>query len=466
MSQLQFSLPLFETTLSNSSNAQLDQLLVQDLDFHNQDVTYASHNFHSFPAKFPPQLPRHFIESLTNPGDIVLDPMQGSGTTTLEAQLTGRQAVGTDIDPLALLIANVKTTPLDALHVLQVSKDILRKAIYTYGERATSLSRALQSRWDRETHEFVNYWFDINTQLALMALVLEIEKIENPALINFYKLAVSAIIITKTGGVSLALDLAHTRPHRAKLVYNESGEILEGFEYLERPPRNLEHATKKLRSPFNEFEKRVINNLKGLLSPKDQYIPAKIMYANAEKLPLDGNSVDLIVTSPPYASNAIDYMRAHKFSLVWLGYPIDDLSEKRSKYIGGELLTEITFEPLPEYTSKIVSEITNLDKKKGQVLNRYYSEMTRVIREMLRVLKPGKSSIVVVGNSVMRNRDTETQNCLADIGYSLGFALPKIGVRNLDRNRRMLPAGTELNLESQIQQRMHVEYVIGFCKPG
>ena len=56
-------------------------LLSSDLEFHGKSSAYASHNFHAFPAKFPPQLPRKFIEGLTEPGDVVLDPMVGSGTT-------------------------------------------------------------------------------------------------------------------------------------------------------------------------------------------------------------------------------------------------------------------------------------------------------------------------------------------------------------------------------------------------
>lgn len=74
------------------------------LDFHEEDSLYASHNFHPFPAKFPPQLPRHFICQLTQPGDIVLDPMNGSGTTVLEAYLNGRQGVGCDIELILLLV--------------------------------------------------------------------------------------------------------------------------------------------------------------------------------------------------------------------------------------------------------------------------------------------------------------------------------------------------------------------------
>jgi hypothetical protein len=158
-------------------------------------------------------------------------------------------------------------------------------------------------------------------------------------------------------------------------------------------------------------------------------------------------------------------MRAHKFSLVWLGYAIDELGEKRKEYIGGEATTDFVFEALPEHTSIIVADTTKRDEKKGRVLHRYYSEMTRTLREMFRVLKPGKAAIIVVGSSIMRGKDTETQICLAEIGQTIGFQVPKIGVRNLDRNRRMMPAGTHPDLDSQIQKRMHEEHIIGFYKP-
>lgn len=43
----------------------LINLLYEDLDFHGEDSSYATHNFHAFPAKFPPQLPKKFIDGLT-----------------------------------------------------------------------------------------------------------------------------------------------------------------------------------------------------------------------------------------------------------------------------------------------------------------------------------------------------------------------------------------------------------------
>src|SRR5438270_10291393 len=79
--------------------ATLQHLLHTDLTFKGQKTTYATHNLHAFAAKFPPQLPRLFINELTHAGECVLDPMAGSGTTLVEALLTGRRGIGSDMDP-------------------------------------------------------------------------------------------------------------------------------------------------------------------------------------------------------------------------------------------------------------------------------------------------------------------------------------------------------------------------------
>jgi len=149
---------------------------------------------------------------------------------------------------------------------------------------------------------------------------------------------------------------------------------------------------------------------------------------------------------------------------VWLGHSISTLGETRKRYIGGESTTDVEYVKLPEYSANIVKEMGRLDARKGRVLHRYYSEMTGSLREMFRVLRPGRAAIVVVGSSEMRGTDTQTGKCLAEIGRSIGFEVPKIGVRQLDRNRRMMPASTNRNPKSQIQKRMHEEFVIGFLK--
>ena len=448
-----------------SYRKRLVALLSGNLDFHKQDSSYASHTIHPFPAKFPPQMPRTFINGLTEKGDRVLDPMMGSGTTILETFLTGRQAVGFDIDPLAILLTNVKTKPLDAGQAIQSGNHVLYEAKQTIAKHGKELQAFLTTRQDKSTRQFINYWFDLKTQIELLALIREIRKIPSYNVRSFLQLIFSGIIITKRGGVSLALDLAHTRPHRAKVVLNQAGEVILEQDLSSVSPKRAKILTKTLQSPIEEFGKRLLSVSKHLLNVREDTLAPYLSFGDAQHIALGDSSIDLIVTSPPYASNAIDYMRAHKFSLVWMGYPIRDLSDKRKEYIGGEAVSQFNFEDMPSRTAAVVKQITDVDEKKGLVLHRYYSEMTLVLREMFRILKPGKAAIVVVGSSTMRGLDTKTEKCLAEIGESLGFEVPYIGIRHLDRNRRMMPTGNKVNRESQIQQRMNEEYVIGYYKP-
>jgi hypothetical protein len=69
-----------------------------------------THNFYRYPARFSPKLVRAAIEAFTEPGDLVLDPFVGGGTTLVEAMVSGRHAIGTDISSLATFVSEVKTT--------------------------------------------------------------------------------------------------------------------------------------------------------------------------------------------------------------------------------------------------------------------------------------------------------------------------------------------------------------------
>lgn len=197
--------------------------------------------------------------------------------------------------------------------------------------------------------------------------------------------------------MSYALDLAHTRPHRAKLVYSEDGELLINEVPEEITPQRLRILTKTLRPVLTEFEKRVRANVERV-PPQVPEAPAPAIVAgDAQCLPLHDQSVDLIVTSPPYASNAIDYMRAHKFSLVWLGYSIDALSEHRHKYIGDELARNVSTTVLPQDVERVLALVAEKSATKMLSIRRYYVEMSKVLSEMYRVLRPGRAAIVVVG---------------------------------------------------------------------
>lgn len=423
----------------------LRKALGADLDFHGTDGKYASHGWHPFPAKFPPQLPQFFIEHLSDVEDVVLDPMLGSGTTLVEAMRLGRRVIGCDIDPLARMIAATKLAPIEAVKTLQTGYRIIDAAKRDYWQNRDALERELSLRFDEKTREFINYWFLPQQQLELIALLQHIESLpvhSQERIRDFLKIVFSSTIIAKSGGVSLARDLAHTRPHR--------------------------DTDKNPNSAFAEFAKRLERNLaaydRGRLKPQTTSAPFQIRAASAEKTGLETASVDLIVTSPPYANNAIDYMRAHKFSLVWFGWKIADLTKIRAQYLGRDAASGEAGDPLPEQCEKTLAKLTELDSKKAVALRRYFGEMSAVIAEMQRVLKKGKAAVIVVGTSHLRGLDVETQKGLAAIGKSVGFDLAGIGVRRLDRDKRMMPARWGTKRHSQIEKRMHEEHVIGLVK--
>jgi len=81
-----------------------------DWSFRGCKTQYFTHTFHPYPARFIPQIPATFIKLFTEEGDTVLDPMCGCGTALVEALLHNRNAIGNDLNPLAVLISKVKTT--------------------------------------------------------------------------------------------------------------------------------------------------------------------------------------------------------------------------------------------------------------------------------------------------------------------------------------------------------------------
>lgn len=447
---------------AKSKKELLQKLLESDLDFHNTKSSFGTHKIHSFPAKFPPQLPHLFIEHLTEVNQTVLDPMMGSGTTVIEAIKMNRNAIGVDLDPLAILMVKVKSQNYNLQELSKIGKRIIKESLLRFKNEKENLKSLYHQLFSIKSREFIEYWFAQETILELTSLIYTINSIDNEKIRDFFKIVFSSTIITKTGGVSLALDLAHTRPHKAKKVFNQNDVLLYEKDLSKYSKKRQTILTKKLRSAFDLFSSKLKDNIQTIF--QDENHCSKVVEGDAQNLSIDNESIDLIVTSPPYAANAIDYMRAHKFSLVWFGYEINQLSKLRSEYIGGESTSNYIFDKMPSLVQKKIKELKKVDQKKSEVLHRYFTEINKTLFEMYRVLKPQSPAILVVGNSNMKGVNTELQKCLPEIGKQIGFEIPAIGIRNLDRNKRMMPAGFDIDDASQIEKRMHLEYVIAFFK--
>lgn len=435
-------------TTAADTHSRLFDLLSGDLAFQAPArEAHPLHALHPFAARFPHGLAGHFIEGLSRPGDTVLDPMCGSGITLMEGWLAGRSVVGVDLDPLARRQSAARTGALDADSVRMAGAGVLERAadLVAGTSHPANPLQVVRGRMDDGTREFVDYWFLPETQHELAALILAIGAEPDPKLRNLLEVVFSSTIVTKSGGVSRARDLAHTRPHRV--------------------------ADKQPRSPLRQFE-----ILAGRAAAAYAGVDAKtlgdssVMAGDSRRLPLGDESVDLIVTSPPYA-NALDYMRAHKFSLAWLGEPIPRLSRLRGRYIGAERQSDAAgvVESLPAPVQSVVMELAAKDAPKARVLARYFADMGLAIGEMARALRPDSAAIMVVGPSVVRGILVPTHQCLADIAASVGLDVVGVRPRNLDRDRRMMPARAQRHDAPDatgIERRMHTEYVIGAVKTG
>jgi len=443
-------LPLFSPPMTHGSSShgipqqqqmpsiqeRLAVLLKSDLNFHGENSSYASHDVHAFAAKFPPQLPRTFIHGLTAPGALVLDPMMGSGTTVVEALLAGRCGIGLDIDPLALRLTQVKTRPLHIDGLREIGCQVVAQAQTLLVN--DSLDEKRLQAFDEHTKSFIDYWFRPQTQRELCALTWSIQQVKDSLIRRFLELTFSSIIITKSGGVSLARDLAHSRPHL--------------------------DPSKEPKNAIEQFAIRLQRTIKSIAHIETHDRAAVQLAADARSMPLLSDSIDLIVTSPPYA-NAIDYMRAHKFSLVWFHESVKTLSQLRAQYIGSERTMGANAIPLPKDVEGIIRQLAQCDTSKAAILRKYLVEMHAVMAEMYRVLRTDCAAIVIVGPSIMRGIDVQTHHCLAEIAHAIGFSVVGVVQRLLDRNKRMMPARFGMKTNSMIEQRMHEEYVIGLLKP-
>ena len=444
------------TVAVTDRRGRLAELLAGDLGFLAPGrAAHPLHALHPFAARFPHGLAGYFINALAAPGEVTLDPMCGSGITLLEGWLAGRSVIGVDLDPLARRQSVARTAALDAGAVRAAGEAAGRRAADLYaglGQPSDPLAAA-RAAMDEATRQFVDYWFLPETQAELAALTLAIRAEADAGLRNLLEVVFSSIIVTKSGGVSRARDLAHTRPHRV--------------------------ADKKPRRPLRVFAhslNRAADAYAGV--DGDRVGRSSVIAGDARRLPLADGSVDLIVTSPPYA-NALDYMRAHKFALAWLGDPIPRLAGLRARYIGAEGTggrasgggAAAGIVPLPPATQGVIDRLAARDAPKARILARYCGEMAAAIGEMRRTLRSGGAAIIVVGPSVMRGILIPTHDCLAEIAGEAGLDVVAVAPRNLDRDRRMMPArngvgaGGGAGAYSGIEGRMHTEYIIGAVKP-
>ena len=386
---------------------------------------------HPFPARMAPELALREIQQLPK-RTTVLDPMMGSGTVLRVALDCGQHAIGRDVDPLAVLMTCVWTTPIDTKLFRELANYVLHTA-RNMGEEHITLP------WiddDSETSSYIDFWFGKQQKDELRKLSSLIIGIPGPVG-EALRVSLSRIIITKKVGASLAHDVSHSRPHR--VLHNNSFAVLDGFLH------SVTQVAKRLDTyPIKEQADVRQEDTRNLTS-----IPS--------------NSVDAVISSPPYL-NAIDYLRGHRLALVWLGYRVSELRPIRSGSIGTERA------PDGQADTHLADEIIDqmdlrelLPRREQRLVTRYILDLFAMLLEIHRVVRPRGKVVFIIGNSCLHGVFIRNALAVTLLAERMGFECIKEEERELPPNRRYLPP-PNISERTDLNKRMRTETILTFVR--
>lgn len=270
---------LERTAIYGSASVQVETLSNGgEWDFHNEDTQQHLHALHSYPARFIPQIPRKAILAWSEPGDTVIDPFGGCGTTLLESILLGRNVVGIDNNAVASLISRAKVADYSSKDIATL-EGFLEHLDGTLGDIPPTVSLP-------EYHN-ITYWFSDNALRDLSRLKAAVAGLTDSP--HTLALAVFSSIIVRASNQD-----SDTRYARIERVYKD-GDAIKWFK------ARLYDALNRLKQ---------ISDL-----PRAK---AEIHCTDGRDLSfLAKNSAHLIVTSPPYI-NAYDYHKYHRHRIHWI----------------------------------------------------------------------------------------------------------------------------------------------------
>jgi len=364
------------------------QLSAQDWAFTDEDTRYLTHDLHQYPAKFIPQIPAHLIARLSVRGDVVLDPFGGSATTAVEAVRLGRRAVSVDANPLSSLIGRVKTGFITTDVRADLDQLIAAVAVHVITPEAcrSAWGKELINRYRRYVPGIPNIekWFSDTATGELALLRCLIEEMTSDLSRDAALVALSRIVVRASNQESETRYVAVPKSVTPTLM------LRAYLESLKTVTRRLEAAAVDL-----------------------QYADARFLIVDSRKdlaSVLGENSVDLIVTSPPYP-NATDYHLYHRFRLFWLGFDPRELGRIE---IGSHLRHQ----------------------RNGSGFEEYREDMALALEGCAKVLQPGRYAVFVVGDALFKGNFFSTSEAICDTARSAGLSVVGVIDRPIHKTKR------------------------------
>ena len=387
---------------------------------------------HPFPARMPLPLAEHIVKKLVPKGSAIMDPMAGSGSTLVAARKLGMTAQGTDIDPLAVLLSRTVVATYQRAELDQLGKRVLQGAAKVLKRLDRTTIPTLLGSSD-EGRAFFQYWFPSISQRQLYSLSLAIRQEREPHLRDLAWAAFSSLIISKATSVSYAIDIPRSRPHK-----DHDRDITPPFDMWQR---RFDQLVKRL--PF--------------LDQEISAVQPTVELGDARYLRQGSACFDLAFTSPPYL-NAIDYLRGHKFSLVWMGHDLSTLRHTRGTMIGCE---RGMWKPdgLPPAMEDHLMSTIDEDRDRA-IRRRYLSDLRYTILEMRRVVRPGGLICLVLGPSILDDTAPDSPDIVRQLADSVDLKYVGGVLRPLKNARRSLPPPDMVSKKSELASRMSCEAIV------
>lgn len=360
---------------------------------------YVVHGFDRYPAKMIPQMARFLIDEISKPGDTVLDPFCGSGSVLVESLLRERNAVGIDLNPLAVVFAKAKTILYDPVLLGKQFQEILSRF-------ATPVCPY--------QYDFLNsnYWFTPATlrKLGVIRTVLDGYLLELPPNYMFFWKAVMASIVRECSRA----DTRGPKPFISKRA---------------RARRLGRHF-----DPIKMFQSTAWSwmNTECLYAAKlaKNGARAQVELGDSRHLSsiLGKQQVDAVITSPPYLS-AQDYYRSSKLQLFVMGSSETDLKERSRTFIGSDRILydkSLLDKELPSVLAERTrDELAGHNKKSACVFAQYVLDMSAVLDEISSLLKEGLSCAIVSGYNLVAGVVVRTPEVIVELAEMKGFKLRK-----------------------------------------
>lgn len=465
-----------------------DKLLIEKLkalpidywDFREDDTKEYTHGLHNYPAMMVCPISRNIIRMVKElqPVHALFDPFAGSGTVLVEGMLSGIETVaGNDINPLALLLTKVKTTPIKHDLLVKETDSLLSRissrrselswvldSIDSYIIDTLGLDVADKKGWGDEAPKYLEqfceekkldiivpdfknlgYWFRPRVILELSIIKTEIEKIQDKDVRDFIFIALSESI---------------------RFVSNRrNGE----FKMFRMPVAKVHTFNPDV---FNEFKKILIRNIDKMQDfcealEKENAHPKVSVFRNDACTLTDApdDTYDLIITSPPYGDSrtTVAYGEYSRLSLQWIN--LFDLTEKEIMGVDRSLMGGKKYRNGFEFTlqsptlRESLERIKDTDVERAGDVYSFYADLDASIKSVAAKTCSGGYQFWVVGNRTVKNELLKTDVIITELAPQYGLT----SIFTVDRNipNKVMPSqNSPTNVSGATGSTMTMEHII------